>query len=71
MLQNMKKDLSAISPFTARDEAGQSSNRKFSEGSTATRQVMACRVIWYIYGSVFVLGESFSTILCFEGSFIL
>lgn len=71
MLQNIKKILSAISPFIARDEAGQPSNRKFSEGSTATRQVMACRVIWYIYGSVFVLGESFSTILCFEGSFIL
>ena len=62
MLQNIKKNLSAISPFTVRDEAGQSSNRKFSEGSAAARQVMACRVVWYIYGSVFVLGESFCMI---------
>lgn len=32
-------------------------------GSAATRQTVVCRVAWYIYGSVFVLGESFSTII--------
>lgn len=32
-------------------------------GSAATRQTVVCRLAWYIYGSVFVLGESFSTII--------